>query len=525
MPEGSPRPLIPGQEQTSAPSALRLSAGDDVAVALRDLEAGTTLDADCAGVVVREAVPRGHKVALRALRAGEPVRKLGEVVGVATTAIAEGQWVHQHNLEGTVPSLPPLASPASPPAAPARGPGQATFDGIVRQDGRVGTRNYLAVLTTVNCSATAARLICRRVTDSGLLAGHPGVDGVVALTHGSGCGTDTGGDGLSLLRRTLSGYARHPNVAGVLVLGLGCEVNQAHELVETWPPDETAPAEVMTIQEQGGTRATVEEGLSRLAAMLPAAASVRRTPVEASHLVLGLECGGSDAFSAITANPSLGAAADLVVAHGGTAILGETPEICGAEHLLARRAVTPAVADALQERIHWWRSYTSAHGASVGDNPSPGNKAGGLTTIAEKSLGAVAKGGTSPLVAVYRYGDKVDRPGLVFMDTPGYDPVSVTGMVAGGANVVCFTTGRGSVFGSKPVPCLKLASTSDLYRRMEEDMDLDCGAVLEGGVSLAEMGRRIFEAVLATASGRRTKSEMLGLGDEEFVPWQVGAVL
>jgi altronate hydrolase len=471
---------------------LLLQPEDDVAVALRDLS----------------GVPRGHKVAVRDLPTGAPIRKYGQVIGVATAPIAAGEHVHTHNL-GMGPHDTDYAFGtdlrAAEPVAPAH------FQGIVRPDGRVATRNYIGILTSVNCSATVARTIANRASAEGFA----NVDGVVALTHGTGCGMAADGDGIRLLRRTLDGYARHPNFAAILVIGLGCEVNQltGFDLPEGTP--------TMTIQELGGTSATVRRGLEVIRELLPAADAVTRQPVPASELVLGLQCGGSDGYSGITANPALGAAADLLVRHGGTAILAETPEVYGAEHLLTRRAVSRAVGERLIERIHWWESYAE----SMDNNPSPGNKAGGLTTILEKSLGAVAKAGTSPLTAVYEYAEPVTERGFVFMDTPGYDPVSATGQVAGGANMICFTTGRGSVYGCRPAPSLKLASNRETYLAMREDMDVDCGAILAGEVSVAELGEQIFARVLEVASGRKTASEELGFGDEEFAPWQLGAVM
>jgi altronate hydrolase len=477
---------------------LLLHPDDDVAVAVEALP----------------GVPRGHKVAVRDIQAGATVRKYGQVIGVARVPIAAGEHVHTHNLGmseltqqyefGTdVRTAGPVPEPAS-------------FQGIVRPDGRVATRNYIGILTSVNCSATVAKMIAARFP---ALDEYPNVDGVVALAHGTGCGMAADGDGIALLRRTLNGYARHPNFAALLVIGLGCEVNQLTGF------DLPSGTPTMTIQELGGTAATVRAGVARIRELLPAANAVQRVPVPAAELVLGLQCGGSDAYSGVTANPALGAAADLLVRHGGTAILAETPEVYGAEHLLTRRAVSRPVGERLIDRIRWWESYTKSHGGSMDNNPSPGNKEGGLTTILEKSLGAVAKGGTSPLTAVYEYAEPVTERGFVFMDSPGYDPCSVTGEVASGANVVCFTTGRGSVFGCRPVPSLKLASNSEMYRAMAEDMDVNCGAILDGEYSVAEMGRQIFDLVLATASGRRTASEELGFGDEEFVPWQLGAVM
>ena len=400
----------------------------------------------------------------------------------------------------------------------------ATFEGIVRADGRVATRNYLGILTTVNCSASAARFIAEQFR-GGALAEFPNVDGVIALGHGTGCGMGIDGEPMNLLRRTISGYARHPNFAGVLVLGLGCETNQISGLLQAEGLEESATLTTMTIQDTGGTTKTVREGVARLKAMLPAANDVRRQTVPASHLTLALQCGGSDGYSGITANPALGACVDLLVRHGGTAVLSETPEIYGAEHLLTRRAASREVGEKLVERIRWWEDYTARTGGEMNNNPSPGNKAGGLTTILEKSLGAVAKGGSTNLVDVLRYAEPITKKGFVFMDTPGYDPVSATGQVAGGANIICFTTGRGSVFGCKPAPSLKLATNTPLFHRMEDDMDIDCGPIADGEASVAEMGERIFKLVLDTASGKQTKSEILGFGEDEFTPWVLGAVM
>jgi altronate hydrolase len=500
---------------------VRLHEADNVVVAFRDLEEGTI----AGGLTLRRAVPRGHKVATAAIAVGEPVRKYNQIIGFATAAIEPGDHVHTHNVEfkaferDYAPGSDATTTEMVPEAE------RATFQGIVRADGRVATRNYLGILTSVNCSATTAKLIADQFRRPGLLDPFPNVDGVVALTHGTGCGMAADGEGLAVLQRTLTGYAEHPNFAGFLMLGLGCEVNQISGVVDEWNIDPSTPVRTMTIQEQGGTAATVRAGVEALQAMLPAANEVSRTTVPASELVLGLNCGGSDAYSGITANPALGAAVDLLVRHGGTAVLGETPEIYGAEHLLTRRAVSRDVAERLVERIRWGERYTADNHGSMDNNPSPGNKAGGLTTILEKSLGAVAKGGTTNLTAVYRYAEKVTDKGFTFMDTPGYDPVSVTGIVAGGATVMCFTTGRGSVLGCKPTPSLKLATNTEMYTRMAEDMDLNCGVIADGSASVQEVGRELFELILETASGRRTLSVELGFGQEEFVPWQLGAVM
>ncbi len=518
---------------TITDAVLQLEPSDPVALARRDLEPGEEVAAG--GVRTRDAIPRGHKVALVDLAQGATVRKYGQPIGLASRAIAAGEHVHEHNLvsasrTGASPAAPALATGPGIPAPRRREAGgsaapERTFDGIVRADGRVGTRNYVLVLSSVNCSATVVKRIAAAYAAPGALDEFPNVDGVVAITHRGGCGLAADGEGLDLLRRTLSGYARHPNVAAVVVVGLGCEVNQVAALVDEFDLPEGTPLHNMAIQDLGGSVATVRAGVAAVREVLPAADAARRRPAPLSALTLGLNCGGSDAWSGVSANPVLGVAVDLLVQAGGTAVLGETPEIHGAEHLLTDRAATPEVAEALLERVRWWEGYSAADGGTLDNNPSPGNRAGGVTTIEEKSLGAVAKGGSSPLRAVYRYAEPVGSSGLVFMDTPGYDPVSVTGIVAGGANVVCFTTGRGSVFGCKPAPSLKLASTSELYGRMSDDMDFNCGPVLDGEASVEDLGRALFEEIIAVASGRPTKSEELGFGDEEFNPWQLGAVM
>jgi altronate hydrolase len=504
-------------------ATIRLHAQDNVVVARRAVAAGEAVPEE--GLEARASIPLGHKIATRPIEPGEPVRKFGQIIGFASSAIAPGDHVHVHNLAfrqfgrdhaiGSELRETPFVPEAE----------RATFMGYRRADGRAGTRNYIGVLTTVNCSATVARQIAAAATGSGMLEGYASIDGVVALTHGTGCGMADDGEGFRNLQRVIWGYARHPNFAGILLVGLGCEVNHIDFLLQAYGIERGPLFRVMNIQDTGGTRKTVEAGLAHIRAMLPHAAEARREPCPASDLVVALQCGGSDAYSGITANPALGAAADLLVAHGGAAVLAETPEIYGAEHLLTRRAVSRDVAERLIERIRWWEDYTARNGGSMDNNPSPGNKQGGLTTILEKSLGAAAKGGTTNLVAVYRYAEQVTARGFVFMDSPGYDPASVTGQIAGGSTIVCFTTGRGSVSGYKPAPCIKLATNSAMYERIAEDMDINCGAIIDGEASVEEMGRAIFDRILAVASGEPTKSEAQGFGDNEFVPWQIGAVM
>jgi altronate hydrolase len=502
------------------PLYLRLNPADDVVIACRELEAGTNLLKE--NVVCRERIPAGHKVATRTVAKGEPVRRYNQIIGFATQPIEKGAHVHVHNLEVRDFARDYAYGEGYAPTKFA--PEPATFQGIVRPDGRVATRNYIGILSTVNCSATVAKHVAKAF-EGEALASHPNVDGVVALTHTAGCGMDTSGEGMDILRRTLAGYARHANFAGVLIIGLGCEANQMDALFFTQGLAQGPLLRAMTIQDKGGTAKAVAEGIAIVNEMLPIANEVSRSTCPASAIVVGLQCGGSDGYSGITANPALGAAVDLLVQNGGTAILSETPEIYGAEHLLTRRAQSRDVGEKIVGRIKWWEDYTARNKGEMNNNPSPGNKAGGLTTILEKSLGAVAKGGTTGLMDVYEYAQPVTAKGFVFMDTPGYDPVSATGQVAGGANLICFTTGRGSVYGCKPSPSLKLATNTPMYQRMADDMDINCGEILDGSLSVQEAGKKIFELMLATCSGQPTRSEMHGFGQDEFVPWYLGAVM
>lgn len=498
---------------------LVLRSGDNVGVALDGLARTDTFDVSGALLTATESVPSGHKVAISDIPAQGEVRKYGQLIGRASRDIRSGEHVHVHNLamaDGDRAAVTPAIFDS---ASPKR---DQIFQGYRRADGRWGTRNYIAVLTSVNCSASTARLISDQFRFGRGLEGFEHVDGVIALTHGTGCGLVPASEGAQLTLRTLRGYADHPNVGGVLVIGLGCEMLQAQTLLEGL--DVKKPVSTMIIQETGGIRATVRAGVSAIQEMLPVVDQARREPAPASALVLGLNCGGSDGYSGITANPALGYASDQLVALGGTSILAETPEVFGAEHLLTARAADPAVAARLMERIAWWHEYMTRGGGTLDNNPSPGNKAGGLTTILEKSLGAVAKAGTAPLVAVHEYAERVADRGLVFMDTPGYDPVSVTGIVAGGATVVVFTTGRGSVLGSKPSPTIKVSTNTAMFERMREDMDINAGTIVDGTATVEEVGDEIFAEILAVASGHQTVSEDLDLGADEFVPWQLGAV-
>jgi altronate hydrolase len=501
---------------------LVLTPGDDVAVARGDIAAGQHLSADGIALVARQQIPSGHKIALRAVPAGQQVLKYGQTIGLATQGIEPGDYVHVHNLD--MPTTNSELRVQNSYAATVFNREPATFEGFVRADGRVGTRNYIGVISSVNCSATVCKHIANAFSAE-RLKDFPNVDGVVAITHGSGCGMGAKGEGIEILKRTLRGYADHANFAGVLLIGLGCEVNQLTPLMDELGERPAVLKASLVIQEAGGTREAVQRGIAHIEEMLPIINGFRRARVAASHLSVGLQCGGSDGYSGITANPALGAAVDLLVQHGGSAILSETPEIYGAEHLLTARAASADISAKLMARIRWWEAYVHHNDGDMNNNPSPGNKAGGITTILEKSLGAVAKAGTTGLMGVYHYAETIDTQGLVFMDTPGYDPVSATGQVAGGANLICFTTGRGSTYGCKPTPSLKIATNTRLFQRMQLDMDFNAGGIVEGVESVAEAGERLFQLMLDTASGRPTCSEENGLGDNEFLPWQIGAVM
>ena len=500
---------------------LHLHPNDNVLVAKTALALGQEISE--LGVRTRAQVPAGHKIAARRIAAGEQVKKYDTVIGVATRDLEPGDYVHSHNLQLVDYYRDPAFGADVQPVDYVPEAERATFQGFVRPGGGVGTRNFIGILSSVNCSATVIKRIAAHFTPE-RLAAYPHVDGVAAFAQTSGCGMSSPSEHFDVLRRTLAGYARHPNLAGVLIVGLGCERNQVDSLVDSQGLREGKLLRTMVMQDVGGTRATIEAGIRAIEEMLPIANEARRTTVSASHLKIGLECGGSDGFSGITANPGLGAAMDILVRHGGTAILSETPEIHGVEFMLTRRAITPEVGQKLLDRLAWWEKYTAGQNAQFNGVVGHGNQAGGLANIFEKSLGSAMKGGTTPLRAVYEYAEPITENGFVFMDSPGYDPVASTGQIASGAQLICFTTGRGSMFGSKPAPTIKLASNTPMFTRLEEDMDINCGVVIDGECTVAELGQRIFEQILRHASGEQTKSELLGLGDHEFVPWHMGIV-
>jgi altronate hydrolase len=505
--------------------ALVLNSRDDVAIAKKEIPAGTVLEDTDGRIEVRQDIRPGHKVARHARRTGEEVRRYGQVIGFATSDIAVGDHVHTQNLAvGDLHREYEIGTDVRPvdfyPSGQMR-----YFDGYLRDDGRVGTRNYVAIISGVNCSASVSQFVKDKFRD--VSRDYPNIDGVLAITHKSGCGTELFGEDHMALQRVLAGYAKHPNVAAYILVGLGCEVNQAAVMVDKQrmaaPGHPERKPLVINIQEAGGIRKTVDRAAAEVAKLLPLADAARRSRQPVSEITLATNCGGSDSNSGITANPALGWAVDELVRYGGTGVLAETPEIYGAEHLLIRRAVSEAVAKKLIDRYKWWEWYCRGI-ERMDNNPAPGNKAGGITTVFEKSLGGVTKGGNTPMRDVFLYGEPISTRGFVFMDTPGHDPVSITGLVAGGCNMICFTTGRGSVFGCKPVPSIKLATNSLMYRHMQEDMDINCGVILEG-TPLPEVGRQIFEEIVAVASGKQSKSELSGVGEEEFAPWIIGPVM
>jgi altronate hydrolase len=502
---------------------LRLHQNDNLVVTVKPFPKGAQPLGD--GLPLEKPVPLGHKIAAEDIAEGAAIIKFGQIIGYATVPIARGGHIHTHNCtfgahDQTYDIGADFVAVEMVPEAERR-----SFMGYRRADGGAGTRNFIALCATVNCSATVIRHIADRVNRSGILERYPNVDGVIALAHGTGCGMASSGEGYEALQRVLWGYATHANVGATIFIGLGCEVMQIGRMKEMFGASGSERFHGLTIQETGGTRKTIEAGIKAIEALLPEVNKATREPIPLSELIVGLQCGGSDGFSGITANPALGAATDLLVRQGGTALLSETPEIYGAEQLLVRRAASLEVGRKLIDRIRWWEDYTARNGGEMDNNPSPGNKAGGLTTILEKSLGAAAKGGTLALADVLLYAERVNERGFVFMDSPGYDPVSATGQIASGAQLVVFTTGRGSAFGSKPAPTIKVATNSPMFRVLEEDMDINAGDIIDQGVSIEAKGAEILEMMIAVASGEKSKSEMLGLGDNEFIPWQIGAVM
>jgi altronate hydrolase len=512
--------MLETSQKTFIGNIIRLHPNDNIVVARTDIGIGTPIPSE--NMTSRSQVLAGYKIAARKIAKGEPILKYSVTIGFANTDIEPGTMVHSHNTEFREFDRDYAYASEFKPVDMVPVAERATFQGYVRANGQVGTRNFIGILSTVNCSATVVKKVAQWFTPE-RLAEFPNVDGVVAFSHALGCGMEMSGEPMNLLRRTMAGYARHANLAGALIIGLGCERNQLKGLLEQEELAGLPNLKTFVMQENGGTTQTIQAAIAAVQAMLPEANKARRETVSASHLSVGLQCGGSDGFSSITANPALGAAIDILARHGGTGILSETPEIYGVEHTLTRRAATKEIGEKLIERIRWWKDvYSVGRDVQINGTVSPGNQVGGLANIFEKSLGSSMKGGTGPMMEVYKYAEPVTAKGFVFMDTPGYDPVSATGQIAGGANLIAFTTGRGSMFGSKPAPCVKLATNTPMFTRLQDDMDINCGEIMDGTVSVQEMGQRIFELFLRTASGEPSKSEVLGLGDHEFVPWQIG---
>ena len=495
-----------------------LNKNDNVAVTPFIIPAKTKIEGQNISSI--DDIPFGHKICLKTVNKGDPVIKYDQIIGFASKNINPGEHVHSHNLEFKdfdrkfkVIEKKSIINEKS----------ELFFNGIMRDNGQVATRNYIGIISTVNCSATVTKMISEKIKQSNILKDFPNIDGIVPITHSTGCGMNTESEGMQIFQRTIDGFKNHPNFSHVFVLGLGCECAQVDIFKDNVKQHDRV--HFLTIQDEGGTKKIVDKVLSEIKNLLVISNNVKREPLSVNNITLALQCGGSDGYSGISANPALGVAADMLVKQGGSSILSETPEIYGAEHLLINRANKQETADKLIAKIKWWQHYTSINNSSMDNNPAPGNKKGVLTTILEKSLGAVAKGGNSVLEDVLSYAEPLKNKGFNFMDSPGYDPVSVTGQVASGANVICFTTGRGSCFGCKPAPSLKLSTNTTMYEKMIEDMDINCGTIIEGKEEIEEVGIKIFELVITTASGSPTKSELNGYGDEEFNPWQVGVVM
>ncbi|MBI9046320.1 MAG: altronate dehydratase [Anaerolineaceae bacterium] len=498
---------------------IQLNKKDSVAVAKQKLSPGLELNLNPEKIneilVVREEIPQGHKIALQPIDGGEQLYKYGFAIGKATRRIEPGNWVHSHNL-----ALGEIQRDFQPAASSESGPsfkeGQgSTFSGYARKNGTAGTRNYFAVISSVSCAAQTALALASSFTEADL-AEFPYVDGVIAITHPLGCCAPIDSQDFNMLNRVFANILEHPNVGGAIFITLGCEGNQ---IDEAFFGNHTARVPVFSIQELGGIEKTIQAARATILEQLPGI-NHPRTEIPISRLKLALQCGGSDGWSGITANPLVGRIVDTVVAAGGSAVLSETPEIVGAEQLLISRAASPEIADKLIARIKFWQSLVKEYGVSLDNNPTPGNKAGGITTIYEKSLGAIAKGGSSALMDVCEYGQRSTSQGLIFMDSPGYDPVSVTGQIASGCNLVLFTTGRGTVFGSHLAPCVKIATHDELFSRMQNDMDFNAGIMLELK-DINEIRADLLTMILQTASGKKTKSEAWGHREAEFIPWAI----
>ena len=494
---------------------IKLNAKDNIAVAPMNIPTGSEINSE---LKTQSNIPFGHKISLVDIKKGDLVYKYGQIIGIASEEIKKGSHVHSHNLifhefDRNYKFIKKKLSQNYK--------SNKSFFGYKRQNGTVGTRNYIGLISTVNCSATVVKKIANKINKYLRDKNFKNIDGAVCLKHSSGCGMNTSGKGMDVFNRTIEGFKSHQNFGKVFVIGLGCECAQ----ISIYKNNNKDNVEYLNIQDEGGTNQIINKVFKRVIEELPKINKLERSESPLSKLTLALQCGGSDSYSGITANPALGIAADLLVEYGGSTILAETPEIYGAEHLLIERALKESHIDKLNDQIKWWKHYTKINDGSLDNNPSPGNKKGGLTTILEKSLGAVAKGGNSVMVDVLDYAEKISNNGFHFMDSPGYDPVSVTGQVAAGSNLICFTTGRGSCFGFKPTPSLKIATNTNMYNNLIEDMDVNAGTIMDGVNSIEEIGAQIFEELIEVASGKKTKSEINEYGDDEFNPWVIGATM
>ena len=499
-------------------SIIKLNIKDNVGIAPMDIPKNIQLEDN---ITSQNEIPYGHKISLKKIEKEEFVYRYGQIIGLATKPINPGEHVHSHNL-GYIEEYNRKVKSQLQKNFNVLDTDKFFFQGYKRPNGKTGTRNYIGIISTVNCSATVVKAIADRLNKSEEIKQNINIDGIVSIKHSSGCGMNSEGYGMKVFNNTIEGFKNHPNFAKVFVIGLGCECAQISIYEEK---DIEKSVVYMNIQDEGGTKKIIEKTSSAIFEQLSEINKISRTKIPISELIVALQCGGSDSYAGVTANPALGFASDTIVQNGGSTILAETPEIYGAEHLLIERAVNKKIIEKLNKQIAWWKNYTSINNGSLDNNPTPGNKRGGLTTILEKSLGAVAKGGTANLHDVLDYAEPLKNKGFNFMDSPGFDPCSVTGQVASGSNIICFTTGRGSCFGFKLTPSIKLATNTNMYNKMSDDMDINCGTIMDGIETIEESGNKIFNLIIETASGRKTKSEINGYGDEEFNPWIIGATM
>jgi altronate hydrolase len=477
-------------------------------------------------VTLKSEVPLGHRFATREIPEGDFVLQYGQPIGTSL-GIEKGEWISPENMSNSVPIVRDLPKDLSTPEPDyIEVSERATFQGFKRPDGRIGTRNFVLIVPTSMCASHEA-------TNISMMAEFlhykrekfPNVDGVVAIPHNKGCGCQDA-ENIEIMLRTLANYADHPNVGGVILIDLGCEktnLSKVEKFLLNRDYRINKPFAKIGIQEVGGTQKAIETGLEEVQKMLPIVNQAKREEFSASELVLGVKCGGSDGFSGISANPSLGFASDLLVRNGGTVLITEVPEFCGAEHILANRSKDVETGRKVYEMVDWYKDYAGKFGAVLNENPSPGNVKGGLLNITIKSLGAIAKAGTTRVEGVLGYAETVKNKGLNLMQGPGYDQESTPGLVAAGATVVVFTTGRGTTIGNAIAPVIKLSSNNEIFERMNNDIDISAGNVIEGTESIEQVGERLFEHICKVASGEiPAKAEILK--HREFQFWGEKAV-